>query len=655
MKTVLSLVLVLKSLLLVAQPFGERLSIRAEAQVQISPPQIVLSWPLHANANEYTIFRKLKGETSWGNVIATLPGSATSYTDLSVTNNTLYEYFIYMSPTSGEVRRGYICSGIEYQANSNYGIAIIVVESSHTSQSAFQEALDTFVEDIELSGWYPKLLFVNKTDDVISVKNEITSIYNENPNQTELLVLVGNVPVPYSGNLNPDGHNDHQGAWPTDTYYADMDGNWTDVSVNNTSSTNPLNHNIPGDGKFDQSTIASDLELQVGRIDLSDLPTFSESETELLIKYFNKNHLYKIAEIAVENKALIDDNFTSIAEGFSQNGYNNFAPLVGRDETYASDYFTHLSYNTSTSGTYLWSYGCGPGTYTNCGGVGNSNDFSNDSLSTIFTMLFGSYFGDWNYTNGLLRAPLAQGNTLTNCWAGRPNWHFIHMGMGLNIGYSTRLSQNNSTHYFPSTLGGGVARLVSTNLMGDPSLKMTYIPMPTNLSVIEGGDFNEIHWNASLNGNEIGYNVYRRYTDSVDFIKLNASPISSTSFIDTTMPIAGNLYYYVKAVEMKTTFSGIHENESLGLKGSANSSVGIQDLIFEDLKLYPNPASMSLTIEVSKNLLNRNIQFYDLHGKEVKKCTLDNLKTTIGVDALPAGVYIVSIEQSSIRKRFVKY
>jgi hypothetical protein len=43
-------------------------------------------------------------------------------------------------------------------------------------------------------------------------------------------VLIGNVPVPYSGDLNPDGHSDHDGAWPTDTYYAEMNGTWTDAS-----------------------------------------------------------------------------------------------------------------------------------------------------------------------------------------------------------------------------------------------------------------------------------------------------------------------------------------------------------------------------------------------------------------------------------------
>ena len=72
-------------------------------------------------------------------------------------------------------------------------------------------------------------------------------------NKNHSLFLLGHVPVPYSGNINPDGHPDHQGAWPADGYYADMDGTWTDISVNNTVATGTRNDNVPGDGKFDQS------------------------------------------------------------------------------------------------------------------------------------------------------------------------------------------------------------------------------------------------------------------------------------------------------------------------------------------------------------------------------------------------------------------
>ena len=53
----------------------------------------------------------------------------------------------------------------------------------------------------------------------------------------------------------------------------------------------------------------------------------------------------------------------------------------------------------------------------------------------------------------MLRAPLATTTYgLTCSWGGRPNWFYQHMGLGTEIGYSARLTENNSGVYSP---GGG--------------------------------------------------------------------------------------------------------------------------------------------------------------------------------------------------------
>ena len=62
------------------------------------------------------------------------------------------------------------------------------------------------------------------------------------------MCLLGHVPVPYSGSINPDGPPDHFGAWATDAYYAELNGAWTDTSVNTTVASRAENRNIPGDG-----------------------------------------------------------------------------------------------------------------------------------------------------------------------------------------------------------------------------------------------------------------------------------------------------------------------------------------------------------------------------------------------------------------------
>ena len=71
-------------------------------------------------------------------------------------------------------------------------------------------------------------------------------------------------------------------------------------------------------------------------------------------------------------------------------------------------------------------------------------NFAASDPQVVFTMFFGSYFGDWDSQNNFLRAALATTNyTLTSAWVGRPYWHFHHMALGETIGFSTRVTQNN--------------------------------------------------------------------------------------------------------------------------------------------------------------------------------------------------------------------
>ena len=51
----------------------------------------------------------------------------------------------------------------------------------------------------------------------------------------------------------------------------------------------------------------------------------------------------------------------------TQNGWRGFAPLVGPSNLAAGDYFTSMS-----SGSYLWSYGCGGGYWYQANGIGTT-------------------------------------------------------------------------------------------------------------------------------------------------------------------------------------------------------------------------------------------------------------------------------------------
>ena len=373
------------------------------------------TWRPNATATQHFVYRKLKNATNWGSVIGTLPGDATQFVDSTVSKSISYEYRVLRQAAlySGY---GYINAGIEVPAIDERGIIILAVDDMVADSLAVE--IDQLIADYEGDGWQVKRIDVPRNGTAVETKNMIKAVYNENMSATKALCLLGHVRVPYSGELNPDGHPDHLGGWPADTYYGDMNGTWTDASVSNTVANDERNRNTPGDGKFDQSIIPSDIELQVGRIDFFNMPSFAATEIQLLRNYLNKAHAYRHKQFTTVDRAIIDDNFGYFGgEAFASSAWKNFAPMVGFQNVVSGDYFPALA-----DSIHQWSYGCGGGWYQGAGGVGSTTDFANANIKSVFTLLFGSYHGDWDTPDNFLRAPLAQGLTLTNAWSGRPHW-----------------------------------------------------------------------------------------------------------------------------------------------------------------------------------------------------------------------------------------
>jgi len=616
-----------------AQTNAEKLCVQISVTIQAAPAQIMLNWINDGSATGFNVFRRANITSAWGTAIATLGSSSATYIDNNVSIGIPYEYKIQKTGTTAGF--GYLNAAIELPAIENRGILILVVEDTYIGNTGFDNVINQTIEDIENDGWLVKRLNVNRADAVTSVKASILSIYNQNITKTKGLYIIGHVPVPYSGLMNPDGHGDHLGAWPTDSYYADVNGTWTDVSVNdNTSAAQARNHNIPSDGKFDQGTIGAN-ELQVGRIDFDNLSSFSQTEEELLIKYLNKAHAYKIKGFTANERALIDDNFASMGEGFSSSGLRNFSTMFT-----PANVSTSLDYRTTTAtNSYMWSYGCGAGSYTSCSGIGTTANFSTDSLQTVFTMLFGSYFGDWDSDNNFLRAAIAQGQTLNAFWAGRPQWQVHHMALGENIGFSSLLTQNNSGNYFVSTLPY-FGRWIHITLLGDPTTRMHYIAPPSNLMVVNNNNDADLTWTASPDV-VLGYNIYRLDPNGDSYTKVNSNIVTTTIFTDNTVSIGGLNTYIVKAVDLKTTASGSYYNQSLGTSGSDNFSVGISENLLGAIKVYPNPVKDKLYIN------GDNIESYSLfsiNGQLISSGDVN--EQMIDLSEIKKGLYFINLRDN---------
>ncbi len=651
-------------LLLVLIPFLTYSQVSKDYAVMISVevdeniPSITLKWP-QANAGSYLLYKKLKSENNFPTTFELLPGSSTQYTDTAVEVGQSYEYHLKrnMSPTA----IAYVNAGIKVDSEINNsgvkGRLILLVDSA--VHDTLNSELDVLMDDLEGEGWTVVKMNVPSSFAPPDVKQLIKDEYDKDPEGSKAVFIIGNVAVPYSGNLVPDGHSNHVGAWPADCYYGDMNGTWTDNTVNNTSGSDPRTVNIPGDGKFDQSKIPTDLELQIGRVDLSNMPAFSEPESELLRAYLNKNHAFRTTQIVAEERALIDDNFGGFGgEAFAASGWKAFTAFFPEDSIYSnvsnsSDYRTDLN-----ARSYLWSYGCGGGSYTSASGIGNTSNIAGDSLQSVFTMLFGSYFGDWDKQNNFLRAPLAQGWTLTNVWSGRPHWYFHHMALGDNIGYSFIQSINNRPNYSQSGLW---KRSIHLALMGDPTLKMYYSAPPSNLQLLEAGNFVELTWTAAPGVD--GYHVYRKDSLSGLYKKVNDALITGNTFTDTDFESNGDFYYTVRSVDLLENNSGSFYNVSGGVTGDITTIyTGLEKIERDEvLRVFPNPAKDNISIKYEG--FQEGIYQFDIMNINGQILTSERMifgeegLIEMDVSHLEKGVYILSFRngENLINKRLVVY
>ena len=574
----LVVVLLASTVSALAQTHSQKAAVPLTATVQSSPARITLSWTTLPSTTSITIYRKLVDATTWGSAIATPAASALSYADNTVAVGTQYEYRV-VRVAGGVTSQGYIASGIAVPPVDFRGRMILLVDN--TFSSSLSNELATLVTDLRADGWAVVRTDLARTTPLATVKSTIVGHYNADPANTKALFIVGHLAVPYSGNQAPDGHDEHSGAWPCDGYYGELNGTWTDNTVNNGGTQRPANANVPGDGKFDQSNFPNAVELQVGRVDLFDMPAFSLSETELTRAYLNKLHNYKVKQWTPIQRGMMFDNFQYLGYPLAASGWRSMAPLVGTANITIANQVAYPMSNLVNNNSYLWTYGCGGGsqqtvngvlTYNGAANVGTTQEYASTNMNGVFNMSFGSYFGDWDNKNNFLRAPLCSGQALTSVWSAIPGWYFHHMGMGANIGYSTLVTMNNSSLYTPLHDGwqGSIGRC-HLGLMGDPSLRQKMVAPPSSLVVGNSNGFASFTWAASAEAVD-GYHLYSINAATGVITRITTSLLPGTSHTSTTVPFTAGQSYMVRAVKLTVEPSGSYYNLSLGATATASGS-----------------------------------------------------------------------------------
>lgn len=610
---------------------------------------IGLKWPAENWSGTFDIYRRVLGGASWGNAVTSLLGTANTWTDNTAKKGESYEYLVTKVSGGNASALGYIWAGNTVPETPGLGGIILLIDSAYIK--ALAPEISALQKQLKEEGWAVSALFAGRKESTQTVRNRIIAEYNRRNSAVKTLLIIGRVPVPYSGNYlaatgqiyPPDGHPDHAGAWPADGYYGDMDGVWTDATVTNTAGSQARNQNKPGDGKFDQTIFPGTVELEVGRIDLFDMPAFSTNDTLLVRKYLRRNMLWRTNKLTTVERALVDDNFGSL--NLSSTGFQNFSCMFPIDSIFETrDYIT-----TQKSSPYLWSYGCGGGSNTSCSGIGTTSSFVADSMQNIFTMLAGSYFGDWDQQNNILRAPLCN-SALTSAWGGLPKWYVHHMALGMNVGYGAKLTMNNSADYWNGGFNMSDNK-VHISLQGDPTLKMRHLSPVKKVTAVSQNNLVKLSWTKAP-GKHDGYVVYRYDTAANTYFRVNKNYIiKDTFFNDSSNFKNGKNTYTVRAIRLETTASGTWYNLGAGAFVNVNHlyTSRVISAQLRGISVHPNPGNaevnVSLAVAADKGW---KVSIIDLTGRMVAEQDIagGSVSATIKTTDLVQGCYMLMISHN---------
>lgn len=188
--------------------------------------------------------------------------------------------------------------------------------------------------------------------------------------------------------------------------------------------------------------------------------------------------------------------------------------------------------------------------------------------------------------------------------------------------------------------------------------------VPTISQNVAYGQAVQVHVPATGNFNGINLTVDSVQLTSVDGLPLGinvtGSPLSgiihgggngclwysgTTSAPSGAYPLTFNIRLWLSylgnsAPEVDTTMAGLGYNFSLNVAGTVTSVANLGDN--NTVTLYPNPAQNQLNLQFTAEP-NAELAITDLSGKVLSRITATNLLTTVDINTLAAGTYILNV------------
>ena len=612
----------------------------------------------------YTVFRKLQGEENFPLIpTATFRNSEfpDGWTDNGVTAGQIYDYEIRRvgedfngTPIEGLDGTAILSVAVDAGAERHERRGSIILAIDDRYRDSLKPEIDRLTSDLIGDGYFVIHEYVQQETDqaaeseaALLLRDRIIDIYRGHEGtirEVRSVLLLGDIPVPRAGFIDPGGHEDYR-AVAADILYGDVDAMYTDIGSNiltgnetNTGESIVSDFpNRPEDGRYDQNILYDDgdgspLELSVGRVDVSNLPSARAAiardlgydvdndpsilsnpanielfELELLRSYLNKDHAFRTGIVDVENAAIVRDALRGSPTDSRSNAY----AIVGRDNTHIRFAGANVSDSSSNNiqsaiqtgnfsqfterESFLFGLFGGGGNVDNIRFTVSSQDLATGSSQVVFNRFSGSFSFQYDDEDSLLRSAIADhdGLGLTSIWSLRSDsdinsdvefggYSFHGTGVGGTIGESYLTTVNQG-----SDLSGDGNAFVFTNLQGDPTLRAHVVDAPsgTEVSNVEGGV--NVTWEYSAedtnNGGELdagyddgqflGYHIYRAESFDEEFTRVTDAD-GNDLFTQSDIVINGGSaddVWMVRAVKREVTNSGAYINLSQGAFSQAYS------------------------------------------------------------------------------------
>lgn len=627
------------------------------SEVNLSLNQVKINFldSLSNSTEPLFVYRRQLGTSAWSNVASSLPAGTGNWIDNNVSQGQIWEY---------QVRRlnTWNYGGLNFDA-TGYTIGSLISDNTiYKGQMILLVADDIPAElatkyirlkkELTADGWFVNELIVpasggwDSGNEVVTIKNQITSIYNNAPlaDKPKLLFILGHVPLPRSGSADviaPDDHNQNKGARGCDAYYADIDGNFTDTATYNPGGlATPLAVNLPGDYKWDQDFFPSDIELAFGRVDFFDITDVALSEIQMMENYLDRLSAYR--NVLPTHNMGEKTGFYYGYDNSNDGSYRSLPNISKPIDVYQN--YTGPNHNQ-------WVQLNGPfKIYMQNLSIPEISDWQTYGMNATVFASDQSYwgFGDVPQPSGVysrIRSLLGvPSKCLITLWTttGINIFHQACSGQPLGLAMKEIMNHNQTNQYLekPPQQYDTEEWWNRTHFAfyGDPTINLYQIEPPTNLTLTELNGNAQLNWSSSNDTDVLGYHVYESDSEFGIYNRVTTSVVSGNSY--NLNNFQNGHWYIVKAVKVIESGCGKFLHSSIGESIQGNLVLSSIELSLPNsLVVYPNPSKDIFHVKSKHEITSYKIS--TTNGVGVKNEFVNKMNFPINISNLSDGIYFV--------------